>query len=156
MKYNAVYHVLRLGYDVLLSDVEAVWCMNLKRRFEGLINTHRETDIFVQLVVETDKIGPELFYVVSTARSIKLFKGIIDELASLKTEKEGIGRIKSEMLDRDVLNMFHIHGCTDNEYFTATKKGTGKGVSGINDMIINKSDGYPKRNCSQKWDLELA
>lgn len=156
MKYKAVYHVLRLGYDVLLSDVEAVWCMDMKRRFEGLIHTHRATDVFIQLAGDTDTVRPALFYVVSTERSIKLFKSIIDDIASLKTEKKWTSRVQRAVLVRNVLNMFHKHGCTDNDRTVSSKVLPGDGVNWKRDRLVVELDEFPKQNCSRKWDLHLA
>lgn len=82
-KLDIVRQILSTGLDVILSDVDIVWCKDVPGQFKQLLNKHPAIDIFMQSDTRHDGIiGPlntGFYYVKSSPNVMKLFDGLIKE-----------------------------------------------------------------------------
>lgn len=81
-KLVIVYQVLRLGFDILLTDVDIVWCTDLRVRFSQMLAEYPDVDVFMQSNRKTEngsgQVNTGFYYAKATKGSIDMFKAVVD------------------------------------------------------------------------------
>lgn len=79
-KLVIVYHLLKLGYDVLLTDVDVVWCRDMLPIFARYVNDYPDFDIFMQSnrAAEngTGQLNTGFYYAKATEGVVSLFESL--------------------------------------------------------------------------------
>lgn len=83
-KLEVVYQVLRHGFDVLLTDVDIVWCVNMRRAFNRFLLRYPYVDMFIQSNRASDEknsgqVNTGFYYAKSNAGMLEMFKMLSEE-----------------------------------------------------------------------------
>lgn len=85
-KLVIVYQVLKLGFDVWLTDVDIVWCTDLRMRFANMLAEYPNIDVFMQSNRKAENISGQVntgfYYAKATKGSIDMFKDVADNIPS--------------------------------------------------------------------------
>lgn len=79
-KLVVAYHVLKQGYDVLLTDVDVMWCRDMTTRFNTFLHDYPDFDMFMQsnrpMEHGTGQLNTGFYYAKSTPGVVELFEGL--------------------------------------------------------------------------------
>lgn len=82
LKLDIVRQVMRLGVDVIFTDVDIAWCTNVPDKFDRLMRTYPDYDIFMQsnarLVTDRDSLNTGFYYSKALPSTLHLFDGLIN------------------------------------------------------------------------------
>lgn len=79
-KLLVVYHLLKHGYDVLLTDVDVVWCRDMLHTFGNYVNDYPSFDMFIQSNRATEngtgQLNTGFYYTRATEGTVSLFESL--------------------------------------------------------------------------------
>lgn len=79
-KLVVAYHLLRTGYDVLLTDVDVMWCRDMISTFTTFLHEYPKYDMFMQSnrprENSTGQLNTGFYYAKSTSGVISLFESL--------------------------------------------------------------------------------
>lgn len=79
-KLVVAYHILKLGYDVLLTDVDVMWCRDMITAFSTFMYEYPDFDMFMQSnrpgENSTGQLNTGFYYAKSTDGVVELFEAL--------------------------------------------------------------------------------